>query len=148
MQYRAGLARPHKLAPFRKHMPLITLEHRIARLGTVLCLSRIATALIALTILALTLLPAVTMPAPTWLTQVDKLYHMMAFAALVIPAALFDRSAVRWMVIGGLFLGAAIEVIQPSFGRDADLMDFLADATGLVLGLGLVWLIQRALRLQ
>jgi len=41
--------------------------------------------LIALAILALTLLPAVTMPEPTWLTQVEKLYHMMAFAALVMP---------------------------------------------------------------
>ena len=83
------------------------------------------------------------MPEPNWLPQVDKLYHMMAFAALVIPAALFDRGAVRWMVVGGLILGAAIEFIQPSVGRDADVMDFLADATGLVLGLGLGWLLQR-----
>ena len=123
--------------------PLIRLEHRITRLGAILYLSRTATALIALTILALTLLPAVTMPEPIWVTQVDKLYHMMAFAALIIPAALFDRGAVRWIVIGGLILGAAIEVIQPSVGRDADVMDFLADAAGLALGLGLGWLFRR-----
>lgn len=72
----------------------------------------------------------------------DKLYHMMAFAALVLPAALFDRRTVRWMFIGGLILGAAIEVIQPSVGRDADVVDFLADATGLVFGLGLGWLLR------
>lgn len=83
------------------------------------------------------------MPEPNWLTQVDKLYHMVAFAALVLPSALFDRGAVRWIVIGGLILGAAIEVIQPSVGRDADVMDFLADAVGLVLGLGLGWLFRR-----
>jgi len=88
------------------------------------------------------------MPEPNWLAQVDKLYHMMAFAALIIPAALFDRGAVSWMVIGGLILGAAIEFIQPSVGRDADVMDFLADATGLVLGLGLVWLLRRTFGLQ
>ena len=88
------------------------------------------------------------MPEPNWLTQVDKLYHMMAFAALVIPAALFDRRAVRRMVVGGLILGAAIEIIQPSVGRDADLMDFLADATGLVLGLGLGWLLRRTFGLH
>jgi hypothetical protein len=88
------------------------------------------------------------MPEPNWLTQVDKLYHMMAFAALVIPAALFDRGAVRWMVIGGLILGAAIEIVQPSIGRDADMMDFLADATGLVLGLGLGWFLRRTFRLN
>ncbi len=88
------------------------------------------------------------MPDPNWLTQVDKLYHMMAFAALVIPAALFDRGAVRRMVIGGLILGAAIEFIQPSVGRDADLTDFLADATGLVLGLCLGWLFRRTFGLH
>lgn len=128
---------------FPSHLPLIELEHSATRLGNILYLSRSATAAIALAILALTLLPAVTMPALTWLTQVDKLYHVMAFAALVIPAALFDRGAVRVMFIGGLILGAAIEVIQPSVGRDADLKDFMADATGLVLGLGLGWLLRR-----
>jgi hypothetical protein len=98
--------------------------------------------------LALTLLPAVTMPEPTWVTQVDKIYHMMAFAALILPTALFDRGAVRWMIIGGLILGAAIEVIQPSVGRDADMMDFVADATGLVLGLGLGWVLRRTFGLH
>ena len=88
------------------------------------------------------------MPEPNWLTQVDKLYHMMAFAALVLPAAVFDRSAVRWMFIGGLILGAAIEVIQPSVGRDADLMDFLADAAGPLLGLALGWFLRRTFALQ
>ncbi len=83
------------------------------------------------------------MPAPNWLAQVDKLYHMMAFAALVLPAAMFDRGAVRWLVVGGLILGGAIEVIQPSVGRDADLMDFLADAAGLLFGLALGWFLRR-----
>ena len=88
------------------------------------------------------------MPTPTWLTQVDKVYHTLAFAALVIPAALFDRGAVRWLVIGGLILGGAIEVIQPSVGRDADLMDFLADAAGLLLELALGWFLRRTFALQ
>ncbi len=88
------------------------------------------------------------MPTPPWLKQVDKLYHMLAFTALVIPAALFDRSAVRWLVVGGLILGGAIEVIQPSVGRDADLMDFLADAAGLLLGLALGGFLRRTFGLQ
>ena len=69
--------------------------------------------------------------------QIDKLYHIAAFAGLMLPAAILHPRSMRWILPAGLTLGLAIELIQPQVGRDASAFDFLADAIGLALGAAL-----------
>ena len=97
-----------------------------------------ATALLALVIAFLTLTPQpVRPPSPHgW----DKLYHLVAFAALAFPAALLYTRSLVWVVPAALLFGGAIELIQPHVGRSREIADFLADGLGVGIGviLGLV----------
>lgn len=77
----------------------------------------------------------------------DKTQHLLAFAVLVLPGiALRPRWTVA-LVIFALSFGAAIELVQPFVGRQADLADWIADAKGVgigaVLGLALAAVIRR-----
>jgi hypothetical protein len=100
-------------------------------------LSRWAFAVTVLVSLAVLFVPASGVPvAPP---GVDKLVHVLLFAALAVTA--------RWAGIGvravaGLLLGyaAASELLQalPVLGRSAELVDWLADAGGVLVGLA-VW---------
>jgi hypothetical protein len=67
----------------------------------------------------------------------DKLYHLIAFAALVLPCALFYASTLIWVLPAGILFGGAIELIQPYVGRGGELADFGADALGVVIGAAL-----------
>ncbi len=100
------------------------------------CLSWVLTALVAAAIIGLTLSPPMALSFHGFL-QIDKLYHLAAFAALMLPAALLDPRSLRWVMPAGLALGLAIEILQPNVGREASAFDFLADAIGLALGTAL-----------
>lgn len=66
---------------------------------------------------------------------VDKLYHMIAFAALIFPTALLrPKGCLRFGCLATLY-GGIIEAIQPVFGRSADMFDFLADGLGVTIGI-------------
>jgi VanZ family protein len=90
-----------------------------------------------LAVLVLALMPAVpNMPTTGW----DKSNHVLAFAVLAILA---DRAYPRRLaavMLGLLFLGALIEVLQ-SFTPDhvADWQDLLADGVGLLVA----WVFKR-----
>ena len=64
----------------------------------------------------------------------DKLYHVLAFACLAFPLPLVRPRLALWVVLGVIAYGAAIEVIQPFFGRQAEWVDLVADAIGAVVG--------------
>ena len=67
----------------------------------------------------------------------DKLVHLVAFAALAFPLARTGRFGLLPVFIGASAFGGAIELIQPSFNRSADLNDWVADVVGVILGIGL-----------
>ena len=76
----------------------------------------------------------------------DKLVHLIAFAALAFPLARTGRIGLLPVFIGASAFGGAIELIQPSFNRSADINDWFADIVGVVLGIGCGLLYRRMRR--
>ena len=66
----------------------------------------------------------------------DKLVHFIAFAALAFPLARTGRIGLLPVFIGASAYGGIIELIQPSFNRNADVNDWVADVVGVILGIG------------
>ena len=73
----------------------------------------------------------------------DKVVHLMAFAALVFPLARTGRLGLLPVFVGASAFGGLIEVLQPSFGRSADMQDWIADIAGVALGIMLALLYRR-----
>ena len=76
----------------------------------------------------------------------DKLVHFIAFAALAFPLARTGRFGLLPVFISASAFGGAIELIQPSFNRSADVNDWVADIFGVILGIGLGLLYHRLRR--
>ena len=76
----------------------------------------------------------------------DKLVHFIAFAALAFPLARTGRIGLLPVFIGASAFGGAIELIQPSFNRSADVNDWIADIIGVALGIGFGLLYRRLRR--
>ena len=76
----------------------------------------------------------------------DKLVHFIAFAALAFPLAHTGRIGLLPVLVGASAFGGAIELIQPSFNRSADINDWVADIIGVVLGIGCGLLYRRMRR--
>lgn len=87
--------------------------------------------------------------APT-LSHLDKLDHLLAFAALAAAGGLALRAGWRTalMVAASMVAyGGLIELAQTQVpGRVGDWADLLADTMGVMLGLGLVLALRRAWR--
>ena len=73
----------------------------------------------------------------------DKLVHLIAFAALAFPLARTGRFGLIPVFVGASAFGGVIEVVQPSFGRSADMQDWIADIAGVGLGIVLALLYRR-----
>ena len=65
----------------------------------------------------------------------DKLVHFVAFAALAFPLARTGRIGLLPVFVGASAFGGAIELMQPSFNRSADINDWIADIVGVLLGI-------------
>ena len=72
--------------------------------------------------------------------------HLVAFAALAFPLARTGRIGLLPVFVGASAFGGAIELIQPSFNRSADVNDWVADIVGVTLGIGLGLLYRRLRR--
>ena len=73
----------------------------------------------------------------------DKMVHLIAFAALAFPLARTGRFGLIPVFVGASVFGGLIELIQPSFGRSADMQDWIADIAGVGLGIVLALLYRR-----
>ena len=65
----------------------------------------------------------------------DKIIHIVAFAALVFPLALTGRIGLFTLFIFASLFGGIIEIIQPSFERNADVYDWISNNFGIMSGL-------------
>ena len=100
--------------------------------------------LIVTTVLTVAMLWPIRQPPPAP-DGTDKLVHLIAFAALAFPLARTRRFGLIPVFVGASAFGGFIEVLQPSFGRSADMQDWIADIAGV--GLGIVFaLLYRRLR--
>lgn len=64
----------------------------------------------------------------------DKAHHLLAFAALVLPAAVLRPGWAPALLVFAAGFGAMIEMVQPHVGRAGEIGDLLADLLGAVLG--------------
>lgn len=102
------------------------------------------------------LLVAPRVPDPLDVAHADKIYHVAAFAMLAGWAALLFESS-RALLLRGLMLaafGAGMEGVQALLPwRSADLADFIANLSGVAIGLAFgftplakgLWLVERRL---
>src|SRR5258705_12282796 len=100
----------------------------------------------AVVILALTLSPAPAIPEVKWIyiPHADKIVHAVLFGVQYMllmhglmkqPASVTYSKYVVWSIVIVILFGALTEILQailPS-GRDADVMDWLADCVGTLL---------------
>jgi VanZ family protein len=75
----------------------------------------------------------------------DKAFHALAFAALVLPAALLRPDRLPVVMLLAFAYGGLIEPIQPLVGRSAEWADLLADAFGVMAGAGIGLALRRGL---
>ena len=99
---------------------------------------------IVTTVLTVAMLWPINQPPPAP-DGTDKIVHLITFAALAFPLARTGRFGLVPVFVGASAFGGLIELIQPSFGRSADMQDWIADIVGVGLGIVLA-LIYRRLR--
>ena len=100
------------------------------------------TMLVAVAVLVGSLTPSQSLPVQTW---PDKVLHLQAYFAMTLPVCLARAGAWRWVLPAAIFLGGAIELIQPTVGRSADWVDMGANVLGAGLGAALpgLWRVLR-----
>lgn len=65
----------------------------------------------------------------------DKLLHFIAYGVMVLPV-LLDRVFPQLLVFIIAFIyGGCIELVQPFWGREADIMDLWANTAGIIFGI-------------
>lgn len=95
---------------------------------------------ILISITTLSLWPADQLPQ---VPGTDKTHHLLAYALLMLPAAL--RRPKHWLLIALFFIGfsGVIELIQPYVNRYGEWLDMLANSAGVALGVVTGMLMER-----
>ena len=71
----------------------------------------------------------------TKLFMSDKLLQLFAYCLMVLPVSLERIFPHCSVFLFALVYGGCIELIQPFTGRQADILDFFANAAGIILGI-------------
>ncbi|MCW8884911.1 MAG: VanZ family protein [Motiliproteus sp.] len=97
------------------------------------------TALLLAIITALSLYPMDKLPP---VPGSDKTHHLIAYAALMFPAAL--RKPSYWLIVAAFFVcwSGGIELIQPYVNRYGEWLDMAANTAGVVCGLFIAQIIR------
>lgn len=77
-------------------------------------------------------------------TGYDKVAHFSTYLLQAVWfTGLVPRARYVWVVVGLLFLGGSMEVLQGAMneGRDPDIYDMLANTCGVLTGVVLAWLL-------
>jgi VanZ family protein len=98
----------------------------------------VITALLLVAIAAASLWPVDMLPK---LPGTDKTHHFIAYAALMLPTALYKTKHRLIIAFGFLVFSGVIELIQPLVNRYGEWLDLLANAFGLLCGFILAWLL-------
>jgi len=76
----------------------------------------------------------------------DKKQHAFTFGGLtLLAAAAYPHRRVWAEALALSGFGALIEFIQPYFGRDKDVKDWIADTIGILVALGIAWAARKVL---
>ena len=65
----------------------------------------------------------------------DKVVHFLAFAILAFPIACTGHLRMIILFFACSIYGGVIELLQPSFGRGAEVLDWIADMLGVAFGI-------------
>ena len=65
----------------------------------------------------------------------DKVVHFLAFAILAFPIACTGRLRMSILFFACSIYGGVIELLQPSFGRGAEVLEWIADMLGVAFGI-------------
>lgn len=91
-------------------------------------------ALLATAIFAVIIAVAGLAPISGSVPGSDKLHHALGFAVLTIPTAIARPFWAPIVFLGACAYGGVLELLQPTFGRAAELNDLWADAAGAAAG--------------
>jgi VanZ family protein len=93
-------------------------------------------------VIAISLAPAQSVEPAASIVP-DYVGHAVGYAVLGVLAMLAAPWPVRWIIVL-IVLGASLEVLQPMLSnRFASISDIVANTLGVLLGVGLGWLITR-----
>ena len=73
----------------------------------------------------------------------DKTHHLIAYSALAFPTALAKPRLILPLAMPYFALGGVIEWIQPYVNRYGEVLDFLANTAGVIIGSWAGWAFNR-----
>ncbi|MFN4057572.1 MAG: VanZ family protein [Roseinatronobacter sp.] len=75
----------------------------------------------------------------------DKLAHALLFSGVALPTLILPARRWAWVIAGLAVYGGTIELVQPYFGREASLLDWLANLAGLAMAIAIAPILRRGL---